>query len=840
MAKKKSKKFAAVKTAPKQPRESFFTRHPNWATVIILFILLLIFYYQVVFENKTLLAPDALNSRSFKPFINDALNRGIYPLWNPYIFSGMPSLGSLTAPLINIVDTIVNYTIMGIGKILPLTPFMVIILNYVLLGFLTYFLLRSLNLNRYACLFSAIAATFLPQFIAFTAFGHNTKFYSVVLIPIIFWAVKQLLEKKNLPYFAITALLIGFQLLRAHVQVCYYTYLLIGIYFIFQAMLEFKENKKPLPILKSGAMLAAAVVAGLMLSSVLYLSVYEYSHYSIRGGGIGEGLDYQYASNWSFSPAEMITFIVPSFFGFGGETYWGKMPFTDYPLYMGIVVLFLAGLALVIRRDRYVIFFAIVALFALIVSFGNHLPILYDPMFKFLPYFNKFRVPSMIHIILDMAVVIMAGFGLHFLIQLKDSNDPKLLARKTQSIQRYFYVFGGIAILIMLFVILGKGTILNWIIGSGKVPEPSYQQLAYEMVVRDAVIMVIILGCTGFLTLYYLSKKLNVAILAIGLAFLLIVDLWLVDFKIIKPHPAVSERDYFQKDDVVRYLESQLKPFRILPVNLGQRGERPDNWYMYFMIQNIYGYHAAKLKIYQEALEQLQWQKVPFPTSFFFNFYKQGINEKGQSVIQQRSAEEIPWNLYYRHQAFLNMLNVRYLITMFPISDESFQLVKQANALIYENMNALPRAFFVDNIITLRDKNEIFAFMGSGRFDPARTAILEEKPDFEIFPSEGNQVEITHYDLHDIKMRASVKSPTLLVLSEVYYPAGWKAYVDGRETRIYKTNYILRSIFLPAGDHDIVFVFRPASFKIGLLTSIVTLIVLIGLLVYAGRRHKSQ
>ncbi|MDZ7358606.1 MAG: YfhO family protein, partial [candidate division KSB1 bacterium] len=710
-----------------------------------------------------------------------------------------------------------------------------IILNYVLLGFLTYFLLKSLNLNRYACLFSAIAVTFLPQFIAFTAFGHNTKFYSVVLIPLIFWSVKQLLEKKNLFYFAITALVIGFQLLRAHIQVCYYTYLMIGIYFIFQAILEYKENRKPLPILKSGALLAAAVLAGLMLSSVLYLSVYEYSHYSIRGGGITEGLDYKYASNWSFSPAEMITFIVPSFFGFGGETYWGKMPFTDYPLYMGIVVLFLAGLALVIRRDRYVIFFAIVALFALIVSFGSHLPILYGPMFKFLPYFNKFRVPSMIHIILDIAVVIMAGFGLHFLIQLKDSTDPKLLARKTQAIQRYFYVFGGVAILIMLFVILGKGTILNWIAGSGKVGNASAQQFAYQMTLRDSVIMLIILGASGFLVLYYLNKKLNTGLMAIGIIFLLIVDLWLVDFKIIKPQPEVEEQDYFQKDDVVRFLENQPKPFRILPVNIGQRGEKPDNWYMYFKIQNILGYHAAKLKIYQEALEQMQWQRVPFPASFFFNFYQQRINEKGQSVIQQRSEEEIPWDLFHRHQAFLRMLNVKYLITMFPISNESYQLVEQANALVYENKSALPRAFFVGDIVTLKDKNEIFGYMASGRFDPARTAILEEKAEFEISPNPENEVQITHYDIHDIKMKASVKSPALLVLSEVYYPAGWKAYVDGEETKIYKTNYILRSIFLQPGDHNIEFVFRPASFKIGLMVSIITLMVLIALLVYSIR-----
>lgn len=839
MAKKKSKKFAAAKTATQKPQESFFTRHPNWATAIILFILLLIFYYQVVFENKTLLAPDALNSRSFKPFITDALNRGIYPLWNPYIFSGMPSLGSLTAPLINIVDTIINYTITGIGLILPLTPFMVIILNYVLLGLLTYFLLRSLKLHRFACLFSAIAVTFLPQFIAFTAFGHNTKFYSLVLIPLILWSVQQLLEKRNLLYFSITALAIGFQLLRAHVQVCYYTYLLIGLYFIFQAIVAYRDTKKPLLIVKSGAILAAAVLAGLILSSVLYFSVYEYSHYSIRGGGMTEGLDYQYASNWSFSPAEMITLIVPSFFGFGGETYWGKMPFTDYPLYMGIVVLFLAGLALVIRRDRYVIFFAIVALLSLIISFGSHLPILYGPMFKFLPFFNKFRVPSMIHIILDIAVVLMAGFGLHFLIQLKESTDPKLIQQKIRPIQRYFYVFGGLAILIMLIVILAKGTILNWIAGSGKVPNPSDQQLAYQMGVRDAVIMVILLGATGFLALYYLNRKLHPSLLTTGLAFLVIIDLWLVDFKIIKPQPAVTEQDYFQKDDVVRFLENQPQPFRMVPINLGQPGEKPDNWYMYFKIQNISGYHAAKLKIYQEALEQLQWQRVPFPASFFFNFYQQGMNEKGQSVIQQRSAAEVPQELYHRHQAFLNMLNVKYVITMFPIPDSTYQLVRQSNALIYENKNALPRAYFVDEIVTLSNKDEIFNFMGSGRFNPARTAILEERPEFEIAPNRGNQVEITHYDIHDIKMKASVKSPTLLVLSEVYYPAGWKALVDGKETKIYKTNYILRSISLQPGEHRIEFVFKPASFKLGLWISIVVFIFLVAALVYTWRKQKT-
>jgi hypothetical protein len=696
-------------------------------------------------------------------------------------------------------------------------------------------LLRSLNLNRYACLFSAVAVIFLPQFIAFTAFGHNTKFYSVVMIPLIFWSVKQLLDKKNLFYFSITALAIGFQLLRAHVQVCYYTYLLIGLYFIFQAIMDYKDKKKPVNIFRSAAILAGAVIVGLMLASVLYISVYEYSHYSIRGGGTTGGLDYEYAAGWSFSPAEMITFIVPSFFGFGGSTYWGKMPFTDYPLYMGIVVLFLAGLALVIRRDRLVIFFGIVAVLSLIVSFGSHLPILYGPMFKLLPFFNKFRVPSMIHILLDIAVVMMAGFGLHFLIQLKESTDIKLLQQKTQAIRKYFYVFGAIAILIMLFVILGKGTILNWIASSNKVANSSAQQFAYQMVLRDTVIMLILLGSSGFLILYYLNKKLNAGLLSIGMIFLLIIDLWLVDFKIIKPGSAVDEKDYYSKNDVVEFLEKQPPPFRIFPIQLNQPGEKPDNWYMYFKQQNMMGYHAAKLKIYQEALSELQ-----LPHSYLFKFFKQGIDSKGQQVIQPRRFEEIPSNLLFGHQAFLNMLNVKYLISAYPLPDTSCQLIKQGTYFIYENKHALPRAFFVGKIKMATSRQEVFDIIESPVFDPSQTAILEESPEFSVQPDNSNQVDLVSSDIHRVKLKAVVGSPALLVLSEIYYPAGWKAYVDGVSTKIYKTNYLLRSIFLKPGNHEIEFVFNPASFTIGLIISIFTFILLIVAIIYSLRQQRKS
>ncbi|OQX83749.1 hypothetical protein B6D60_10115, partial [candidate division KSB1 bacterium 4484_87] len=317
MGKKKKKKIAQTQVKTKEKQLNFFSAHPHWSAAIILFVLLLIFYYPIIFENKTLLPPDTLTAKSYNTFVKDALKSGTYPLWNPYIFSGMPSFASLSsAPLVNIIDSVVQYSIQAIRYVIPLTPFMRIILNYVFFGMLIYLLLNSLKVNRYASLFSAIAVMFVPQYVAFTAFGHNTKFLSLVLIPLIFWSTDRLIKKRNLFYFALTALALAFQLIRAHVQVCYYTYLMLGIYVIYLAVIELRESKKITATLKGFGLLAAAGIAAVAMSAVMYISIYEYSHYSIRGGS--SGLSYNYASSWSFSPAEMITFFVPSFFGFGG------------------------------------------------------------------------------------------------------------------------------------------------------------------------------------------------------------------------------------------------------------------------------------------------------------------------------------------------------------------------------------------------------------------------------------------------------------------------------------------------------------------------------------------
>lgn len=807
-------------TGPSQrprPSEGFFEKHGSWIPLAVIFVLLLIFFSEVLFRGKTLLPPDSLAARSYRPFVQDALKRGIYPLWNPYIFSGMPSFASLSsAPYVDLLGDVINGLLWPFRRLSSLPDFWRILINYFLFGALTFLLLWEKTRCRPAALFSALSLVFTTPVVAFAAFGHNTKLLTASLIPLAFYLTDRLLETRRLTFSAALGLALGLQLLRAHIQIAYYSSLMLGLYVVYRGVVALREKDKG--IWRGIGLWVWAVAIGLVISSWLYLSVFEYSHYSIRGR-TGGGLSYDYATSWSFWPAEMLTFLVPSFMGFGGGTYWGHMPFTDFPLYMGVIPLIFAGAALVLRRDRYTLFFAFLGVFALLVSFGKEFPVLYGPMFKLLPFFNKFRVPSMIQILLQFSVAILAGFGMAELLQGRFRGKERVL-------KRYLEGFGIVCGGLFLFLFLFKGTYLSW--ASQRSMDP---QASYSMALRDAIKMIVLVGVMIYLTYLYIKGKIKTNLWTIGGMALLLGDLWSVDFKIVDPKPQVQERWYFAEDDVVRFLkraQSEGEVFRILPVSDG----RPANWYMYHRIQSAYGYHAAKLRIYQEVLSEFQ-----LPQGFLLKFLKR----TSQGRYMFRGPEEVPRDLRYAQNALLDMLNVRYIICPYPIPDEDYKLVFNGERRVYENTTVLPRAFFPDSVVVLRRKEAIFRLFRDKGFRPERVAILEEPPPFSIGPAKGNKVRFVHYDLHDIRLETQVVRPALLVLGEIYYPAGWKAYVDEEPVHIYKVNYLLRGVFLQPGSHQVVFRFQPRAFRIGLaltmFTFVGTSVLLVGCL-YRERRGK--
>ena len=167
--------------------------------------------------------------------------------------------------------------------------------------------------------------------------------------------------------------------------------------------------------------------------------------FSIRGGGPSGGADYNYATSWSFSPKELLTFIIPSAFGFGGQTYWGNMPFTDYPNYMGIVILALAAIGFVHRRDQLMWFLLGTSILAIFISFGKNMNIIYDLFYSFFPYFNKFRVPAMILILVQFNASVMAALGLNYLLTLHK-----------QVIPRWFWTCTGLLVFFLLVYVLSS------------------------------------------------------------------------------------------------------------------------------------------------------------------------------------------------------------------------------------------------------------------------------------------------------------------------------------------------------------------------------------------------
>jgi len=812
VAKKKKKKRQQIPAKP--IKESIIQKHPLLTTLLVAFILLTIFYFPILFQGKTLLSPDKMTSQAIKPFVKDAFSKDIFPLWCPYIFSGMPSYASLlSAPRVNIIDTPVR-TILKIFK--PLihdTNFLFIFLNYILFALLMYLLMRNQKVSPIAALFAGISVIFMPQFIAFTAYSHNTKFLSLMLIPLIFLLTSRLFERRNVLYFCLTSLAIGFQLIRAHVQVCYYTYLMLGIFLIYKVISDYRSSKKVRDVFAPAALLIGVVLTGALLSSVIYIPVFEYQQYSIRGSTVGSGLDYGYATDWSFHPLEMITFLIPSFMGFGGDTYWGKMNFTDYPLYFGVLILLLAGVAFILKRDKFTWFFGVTALFSLLVSFGRHLPILYAPMFKLLPFFNKFRIPSMIHILLDISLVVLAGYGLDALIKYqKNKKAEKKVDNTEKNLSLYLYIFFGVIGGFVLFLLFAKPVLMDIMAGSPKNLKIELREEAYKMASWDNIKAIVLAGLGCLLIFQFLKNKISVKVLGISFIVLIVVDLWFVDYKIIHPQPVVSEKTHFTESPAVKFLKQDKSLYRILPV----RDDKGANWYMYHFIQNVNGYSAAKLRIYQEFLEE--------------TIYGGALSN-----------------------TILNMLNVKYLLSLgSPIPDPNYTIAynypviyggQKINAYVYENKNVLPRAFFADTTVVLSGRRSIFDRMKEESFNPRKVAILEEYPPFSVFPADSIAPKVTSYGIHNIKIKASVKKASLLVLSEIYYPAGWKAYVDGVETKIYKTNYILRSIFLEAGDHDIEFKFDSSSFKLGLWISIITLAVLLlllSLILFKQYKHKTK
>ncbi len=807
--------------------------------IAMILISLIIFFSGAIFGNG-FASTDTLSSFSFQTFLDQAKASGKFPLWVPYIFSGMPSYASLLTTGARVWD-FVPQLVFGIASLFAkifASDVARMALWYAFYGTGIYLLVRTKKEDRFIAFFAALAAVFSTWVILWAMIGHSTKPVVFAFLPFLFLFLEKLRIRFSILYSVLIVFSIHMMFEAGHIQMIFYSGLALGLYIVIELTNRIITKNEPLPFLRAAGILVAAGVIAFLMSSDRYLSTLEYMPYSTRGTApivktvnqhqdATGGNDYDYATMWSFSPEEIKTFFVPNFYGFGKleyqgnltgnravkmQTYWGQKPFEDAAPYMGILVLMLAFVGFIKNmKDVFVQFLAILSFFALILSFGYTFPILYNIFFDIMPYFNKFRAPSMVLALVHFAVPLLAAYGLASILEMK--REP---SKQDKNIMYGLMGFAGLFMLWgLVYSSLFQNSYLEAVTASkmgqqfvGAYGASTFAEIAnfiWEKMIMDWYAVAGIALVSSLLMYMFFKNKLSQPVFYISLLALLIIDLWRVGYRPMEIAETSAEKTTFQRTDVIDFIKQDKSKFRIADFT-SQTANLP----AYFLLENVNGYHSAKLRVYQDLLD----------------------------VADQGSTSQVT-------NPFLwNLLNVKYIVSPQALGEmpPAFRS-SQTGAYVYENTQMVPRVFFVDSI-AIAKQLDILQNLKIGNFNPRSLAYLEKAPATPIEAAFGQgKARITNYENEYIKVETENPGNNLLVFSEIYYPVSWAAYIDGKPAEIYKTDFALRSVIVPAGKHTVEMKFTSPAFEKGKIISTslnVVMIILLALGIYFEIKRRKR
>lgn len=792
-ARRPSARRDAARTAAPAPRG---LGH-GWAAAILA-LLVVVFFHEVSLGGRTFVSPDATQPLGFVRAGEQSLWQDkVYPLWNPYVFLGMPSFGSgAYNPLIYPPD----WPLALIARVIPLPDLTWMLIYYVLGGVFAYLLARDWGARPEGALLGAAAFVFAPNLVAVGSHGHGSQLVNSMYLPLMLWLAGRWLRQGGLHHLGFLALAGGFQMLRGHVQIAFYTWLAVALAALVEWGFALRRPADRLRVTSRAVALAAAAALAFGIAGFFNLPLRDYARHSIRGGGPDGGVGMDYATQWSLSPVELPTLVVPGWAGFGGQLYWGGMPFTDYPnAYVGLVTALFAVLAFAApaaARAPRAIALAL-AVLALLVSFGRNFP-LYGFLYEHLPLFDKFRIPVMIVLLFQIAAALGLAWGWSAVLAVPASR-PK---EKPAALDRAIGLLAVMLAAALVVGVLGAGAWEGAYVGlatrvhAGYPPEAA--RLAYAGWTAD-----LLRGCLigfGALGAAWLARRGRVtpALASLAVLALLLFELWPVSGKVMKPVIGeVAARDLDAgRDEVVRFLEQQGEKgsFRILPV-----AEFQSNRYAGFHIASIGGYHAAKPRLIQDFIER-----------------------------------DMP-----NQPLWLRLLNVRFVITPQPLGEVPpfLREVHRSSAVVYEMPAALPRLTVLDRYQVVAPPIAILDSVAAGTRDAARVTFLTRDPALELGPVAGATARFTEYGLNQVAFEVETPGPALVRLADAWYP-DWTATVDGRPAEILRADYLLRAVAVPAGRHTVVMRFVSPAFRNGLVLSGVALAAVLALIGFGLWRRR--
>lgn len=778
---------------------------------VIAFLTISIFMYRpIIFEGKVMDQNDINQGMGAASEIRQFREQtGQEALWTDAMFGGMPAyLISLNWSGGQILHVAQKILLLDLPR--PVGENFVAFLAF-------YILLLSFGVRPYLALAGAAAFGLSTFYIVSIQAGHMWKIRAMGYIPLVLAGFKLAFDRRYVAGFVLTAFAMALEINANHLQITYYLFLMLIIYSVVEFAFDIKAKdfhgiSRKILVLGLAGLLAVGTNLGRLWTT------YEYGKYSIRGKSELQatpseskaGLDREYAFRWSSGKWESMTLLIPHLYGgasgvYHGKNsemskalrsnnvprnqinqyeraylgYWGSQPGTAGPAYAGAVACFLFILAFFFVDKKTKSWITAVVVFSIILSWGKNFPAFNNFMFDVFPGYNKFRAVTMV-IILALAVIPLMGFvGLERLLQEGWSKET----------QKKLLYATGITVLLALFAML----VTNPPSIDGA---PAWLQKAVDTdrkgIIRADVIRTIFYVLMTFGTIYLaLKQKISAGIMAALFFVLITLDMALVDTRYL--HPEVYKKNahkaFLQKTPAdEKILQDKDLGYRVLNLQDPFNEARTSNFH-----HSLGGYHGAKMRRYQDLISH---HLVPEMQQIM----------KDKKITRQNSG-------------VISMLNTRYLMAGL-----------QANAVV-PNPYTYGPAWFVRGVKEVQSPDEEIEALD--KVDLSQTAVVDQSKFTleQVTPDSAASINLVAYQPNKLKYKSSSSSKGLAVFSEIYYPKGWNAFVDGKPADIIRADYVLRALQLPAGDHEIEFRFEPQSYYIGnkvMMASSLLLLVVLG------------
>ena len=819
---------------------------------LILFLGLVMAYFSpAVFEGREIYQGDNIKATGMGDSQAEKYAKtaepGEFGAWSDAMFGGMPYNATYGSP----APELPSYAILDSWLKLP---------GYgdaamVFVGLVCFYILMCvMGVNWWLAIAGAIAFAFASYNIIIIVAGHIVKAYVIGYMPLTLAGMLLLFKRKWLWGGVVFLLGVAYSLYNGHIQITYYLVLLCLFIYLGYSIKMIRE-KFTADWLKTSLIMLACVILAVLPNAKHMYSNWDLGQHSIRGASeltpkpdatgkiekASTGLDKDYAFQWSYGWKELLTVMVPDAYGgsSGGKlgtsselykelkkngaqvgnevqtyTYWGDKPFTSGPVYFGSLVCFLFVLGMFIIRNQMKWWLFAGSIFLVFLALGRNFDAFNDIMFHYLPLYNKFRTVEMALVIPGLVFPVIAIWGLKTVFS--GNVDDK-------EFKRCFLWSLGITGGICLIICLIPSLLLNFHSAydsqfQNQVPEWYYSALLMDrssLASADALrsLIFILLGA-ALLFWYWKSKnkKSTATIVSAGIAILILVDLWTVDRRYLNDSHYVKQtaREAYKESVADKEIFKDTdESFRVFGLN----NPWQDTNVSYFH-HSIGGYHAVKLRRYQELIDHRldpEYRNIV------------GALQKAQSIDDIMSV--------LAASPSLNMLNTRYIIY-------------NPDQAPIRNPYAFGNAWFVDQVKIVENADAEIEALNT--INPLETAVVDKRfaKDLEGFtPHKDSTASIVleKYRPNRLTYKTKADSDQLAVFSEIYYQPGWKATIDGKEAPHFRTDWILRGMVIPAGEHTVVFEFYPDTYvlaaNVSAYSSFLILLLLIAAIGWSGWKY---